>query len=82
MSIAVIIVASLRLAGKTIERGTTIKLNPASAAAVVASGRGKLQDPADRAVIDEYWQAENDRTLAACGRLPAEPMRMMRGRLR
>lgn len=76
MTIAVIVTASLRLAGRTIEKGSVVKLDPASAAAIVASGRGQLQDPADRAVIDEHWQRENDRVLAACGRLPQAPMRM------
>jgi hypothetical protein len=69
-SIPVVITASLRLAGKTIDKGTTIRPDPASAAAVVASGRGRLERPEDRAAIDAYWKQETDRTLALCGRVP------------
>jgi hypothetical protein len=75
VNIPVVITASLRLAGRTIERGSVVKLDPASAAAVVAAGRGRLENPDDRAVIDDYWKRENDRVLAACGRVPRERMR-------
>ena len=79
LGIPVIITASLRLAGRTIERGTTIKLDAGSAAAIVAAGRGKLKDPADKAAIDAYWKSENDRTMALCGRPPADPLRWRMG---
>ena len=71
----VIVIAGLRLAGRNIEKGAVVKLAAADAAAVVASGRGKLQDPAARGALDAHIIAERDRVLASCGRVPGDPLR-------
>ncbi len=79
VGVAVIVLRPMMLHNKRHEVGEVLHLVPADAAAAVGSGRAKLKDPTDRARCDAALDTENRRVMAACGRVPAEPMRWQFG---
>jgi hypothetical protein len=75
VSIPVVVTRGLWLAGKQHAIGEVLRLTPGEAAAAVASGRARLEDPADRARCDAALKSENDRVFALCGRVPQDLLR-------